>query len=777
MKHVLQFVLITLLAFNLSFAQKAKIVTEAVTSGRLTQLGLTTNSVSTGLNIVPNQTFVYLSAKNIGNSDTVQTATFTLLSKPSGSTVSLTNFGPKWVYFKPDVKGEYEVKLSMATATGSHDTTQKIVAADFVGVGNFEGVAGSFPKCMFCHGSAPKFTAIYDKWKVSGHAQRFKKDITTLGFFSTSCMKCHVTGYDYNIPAANNGFDDLAASLGWVWAGPPNPGKWDTLKTQFPNLVNHATINCESCHGPGSEHSMGGATSKIQITLESGACQTCHNSEEYENSLHSEALWSNSFAQGTSSQNNSLGNCIRCHDAKGFVNFTNNTTTNTTGWTVGKHTAITCATCHDPHGNTNEYSLRKAPAASDTLGNGYAYTLGGAGKLCMSCHKARRNVTTYVPTTVTSTWGPHHSVQADVFFGKNAAEFNGSYQTSAHMYAVENACVDCHMAPTDTAAANKDKVGGHSMKLHNSATNFDLTKGCVNCHGPKASFESFMAVSDHDGDGNIESIRQEVAGLIQKLAWYLPPENSDSVSWSLIAANNNLTQKKAYWNYMLIAYDGSLGMHNTKFAIDVLTKSIIAIGGVVPVELTSFNANISDNVVSLNWETSTETNNKGFEVERKVNGNWSKIGYVSGFGTTTELHKYSFTDKLPATVKEGKVIYRLKQIDFDGTYQYSKETEVSFEGGPKEFKLSQNYPNPFNPTTTIKYSLPYDSKVKVVVYNLAGEVVKTLVNTTQGAGNHETQFSSNGLSTASGIYFYSIEAVSVDGSKNFKETKKMVLIK
>ena len=196
----------------------------------------------------------------------------------------------------------------------------------------------------------------------------------------------------------------------------------------------------------------------------------------------------------------------------------------------------------------------------------------------------------------------------------------------------------------------------------------------------------------------------------------------------------------------------------------------ITLGSSIPVELTSFNGSVNNNIVKLNWNTATETNNKGFNVERKyIDSDWKTVGFVKGNGSTTEISKYSFTDE----VDFGKYSYRLKQVDFDGTFEYSKTINVEAVA-PKIFSLEQNYPNPFNPSTVIKFNLAADSKVVVKIFNIIGQEVKTLVNNNYSAGQHSVTFSASNLN--SGVYFYKMEAKGTDGS-SFSSTKKMMLTK
>jgi len=189
-------------------------------------------------------------------------------------------------------------------------------------------------------------------------------------------------------------------------------------------------------------------------------------------------------------------------------------------------------------------------------------------------------------------------------------------------------------------------------------------------------------------------------------------------------------------------------------------------GGIVPVELNSFTATANGKKVTLNWSTATELNNQGFEVQRKFgSSSFVTIGSVKGQGTTTSPNQYTYVDKL---IDGGKYFYRLKQIDYDGSYEYSNIIEVDVRLLDK-FNLEQNYPNPFNPSTKISWQSPVSSLQVLKVFDVLGKEIKTLVDEEKEAGYHSVDFNASEL--PSGVYFYKLSA------GKYVETKKMILLR
>lgn len=188
---------------------------------------------------------------------------------------------------------------------------------------------------------------------------------------------------------------------------------------------------------------------------------------------------------------------------------------------------------------------------------------------------------------------------------------------------------------------------------------------------------------------------------------------------------------------------------------------------IIPVELTSFTGNVNNlGQVVLNWETATELNNHGFEIERRTEtSEFRTVAFVEGYGTTTEPRSYNYTD---VTAENGINYYRLKQVDFDGSYSYSDVIELDVNG-PLTFDLAQNYPNPFNPSTSIKYSVPESGNIRLSVFNIVGEEVAVLADGFTQAGFYEVSFNASNL--PSGVYVYKLQ------SANSVQAKKMMLLK
>ena len=209
---------------------------------------------------------------------------------------------------------------------------------------------------------------------------------------------------------------------------------------------------------------------------------------------------------------------------------------------------------------------------------------------------------------------------------------------------------------------------------------------------------------------------------------------------------------------------------NVNTLIDTLTWN----KSVLPVEISTFNGVFEKNNVKLNWTTATEINNLRFDIERSTNSQeWINIGSISGAGNSSSQKRYTFIDK--NLLLSGKYSYRLKQIDIDGKANYSNVLNVDVNVTPQNYYLGQNYPNPFNPTTTIDYTLPSDSYVKLTIYDALGHMVKELVNGIQAGGSLSINVSATELT--SGIYFYTLQARSIEGGDNFIRTNKMVLLK
>ena len=242
-----------------------------------------------------------------------------------------------------------------------------------------------------------------------------------------------------------------------------------------------------------------------------------------------------------------------------------------------------------------------------------------------------------------------------------------------------------------------------------------------------------------------------------------------------IGNSQNIIRFSPDSGYSSIEYQGLAPLRSM---VQISTHHIVMVGdnGLIvgkidiplPVELYSFTSMVNGNNVQLNWTTSSEINNSHFVVERKeiANTAWIAVTTITGNGTVSSPMSYSFTDR---NLSSGNYNYRLKQIDYNGNYEYFDLSNEVIIGIPDKFVLSQNYPNPFNPSTTISYSISSPGQVNIKIFDLSGKEVMTAVNEYKPAGHHSAVLNASNL--PSGVYYYTLN------SQGFADTKKMVLIK
>jgi len=575
------------------FAQKTAIKIEAMDPHRLGTMGFENlnghDNVTTGLSVVGKGTWVYMSGWDVSGNTWSPGADYLweLTAMPTNSAAILDSTTMQWTSLHTDSAGTYTVKLTI----GGKDTSVDIIAANYMGADR-NAVGGAF-NCLSCHnGATPE---IVSTWSGSGHATMFENGMngTLSDHWGPNCFPCHTTGW--NKSANNGGWDDVANSLGWVdtqWA-PWRAGLYDSLlTTDKAKLSMISGIGCESCHGPRNPAHSG--LGSQPVSMEIGVCAQCHNEPwrhnkvtEFENSVHAEAVWSNSFDSNGPDviTEYGLSTCVRCHDGAAFVGFTKGESFDnriSSGYGRLTHTKINCQTCHEPH----DGSLRSAPTASDTLGNGYDYSTFnfGKGKICVNCHKFRRDADTYVERNISSHFGPHHRGAADVILGENGYTFGQTLTNSIGHRLVDDLCVGCHMsATTDTGTVSRDRIGGHSwaQKYEEGGVEYDNVTKCVECHTGITKFSDIVAGFDYDMDGTTEPFQGEVEGLLTMIAVALPPYGVDSIYYRDVGNDPDSAHlKKVYYNYKYVTEDNSKGAHNPKYIIGLLQVTLSNLTGV-----------------------------------------------------------------------------------------------------------------------------------------------------------------------------------------------------
>jgi hypothetical protein len=387
---------------------------------------------------------------------------------------------------------------------------------------------------------------------------------------------------------------------------PWRAGLYDSLLTTSKKVITPvAGITCESCHGPLNMNHAGNTQVFQASKMEFGVCGSCHDEEpyhkivkQYETSGHSEAVYESGFGSTGSSVVSSWGlsTCTRCHDGSAFVQFTKGETFDnriSSGYNIATHTTVTCQTCHDPH----TAALRTAPTTSDTLGNGYNYGSDGfgPGKVCVNCHKFRRNGGTYPNvTSIGSTFGPHHRGAADPLLGRNAYEYGQTPPVNARpgmhfiLTSGGGTCKVCHMASDtssflDATIRNQDLTGNHTWNIaYNDGVNehFNVT-ACRTCHPTMSDVDLYPAGGDYDADGTTEPYVEEIQGLMDAVAMNLPPIGQPTVDWTQIRGNpDSVSLKRAYYNYRFVDEAGDNGIHNPRYTVWLLQLTLNQLTGV-----------------------------------------------------------------------------------------------------------------------------------------------------------------------------------------------------
>ncbi|MFC1563448.1 T9SS type A sorting domain-containing protein [candidate division KSB1 bacterium] len=580
------FVLIAICFFGISYsffaAPTAEITLRTVTRVEIDDDD--TLTLATGLPNVGVGVKVYLLANE--DDASITSYSWTLSDQPTGSSAALSSTTAQNPTLLPDVEGQYKVTLTVTSSGGTSSPVDLwISAGTWNGTGTISTTKTGGYCSVGCH---------YNKipeWQETAHATMLERNMDHgAAYYGASCIECHTVGYNTETTADNEGFDDIMDDLGWTFPSPPAAGNWDSFVENYPTLANLGNIQCENCHGPGSQHNSDGfgKTDKNQMvaTFESGACESCHAAETHHIFPQQ---WANSAHAGEPAR--TTGSCAPCHTGSGFaVEHDDDYDSVPTGIA----TKINCVACHDPHNADNEYQLRQLDDVE--LGNSSIISSGGLGKACMDCHKSRRDAEDYAVTSSSSHYGPHYGTQTDMLFGTNAVEFGLPMGMSPHYKVVENTCVTCHMVTYEDDASEamggvtvtdelektlRDNAFGHSF--FNAYTDpvtsvkYENIKACTECHGDIESFDEIMAMEDYDGDGTIEGVTEEVAGMLHTLALLLPPYNEDEVSEDTDDFMN-LAERKAVYNYYFVEDDGSHGIHNAAYTIGLLKASFAALG-------------------------------------------------------------------------------------------------------------------------------------------------------------------------------------------------------
>lgn len=572
------------------------------------------------------------------NSSTASTAVTNwawVLTPPAGSAAAFGDTGglnsaSQITNFTPDVEGTYTLTYSSTSPVIAGTLT--IYASDYVGVGTIAGATASAEagQCGACH------TDTTSEWQNTGHEWIFSKAISSYKRYAPEpyCWECHTVGYDTAATVSNGGFSGLVAVEGYSF--PSDGTTWDEFTQDEPTLTQLTNVQCENCHGPGGVHT--GAMSSFNAGI-CGKCHSqyeqwkisAHDSTGVENNAgryqlsswwgascarcHSSGGFIQEAAEETVTAQSSgdfLVTCQACHDPHSVaaddpsgptsVSGNNSTQLRLNGiiamkddarTPINAHKAAVCYSCHDGF-----YAYNEEDCDSDGDGT--------ADAICITVDQA---ATQYFRM-------PHGNTQSFVLEGVGAitAFSDSSYdftltEDSFHstdlftlrngsgnseLSDVNNKCVTCHMAEAVVSEEiSADMVGSHTFKVANNGT--ELISACTPCHTTLTDFNR-KARADYDGDGSISGIKDEIKGLLYALSTKILSIYSTNITGGTTMADDgtitvvalgyrnqaaqnatNIDLRRGIYNYNVIARDGSLGVHNMAFAVQLLQRSYTAI--------------------------------------------------------------------------------------------------------------------------------------------------------------------------------------------------------
>jgi hypothetical protein len=643
---------------------------------------------TSGLNVVPLRVPVYLNGGDADPATSYvytitvpggQTPTlFNLANQAISGTVNGTQgvytTTQRVVWFQVPAEGQYTAIVERVSGGIASSAVFLMTAAQYVSDGLIGTIAPNpeLGQCASCHGGAVSF--LEDKvslWLGTKHAQQAEPvfdpanatiqarialtdlapelNKATTGFYLARSTTQTAVSPANNAAASfftaqDGGFDDLAASKGFYHRGID----FDTFVHRYPEVARLSQTQCETCHGPGSLHF--GDSEAIAVSIKVDVCARCHE--------HEPAQWANSMHRQVVASPSTSGSCVRCHTAEGAADdraiayaYNTDVSKGAPPLTLpvpneeGRSSTATCATCHDPHDASNPIQLRVV--GDFVMPDGTTVQAGQAAS-CLRCHNARRSWKT--ASIAANRNDAHVGGQGDMFTGTNGAEFAGfTYVRSRHSDPTRfvfafgpkagqqgRFCIECHMGATPAAGQpGHDLLGGHSFAVRAGEPGSEVVNSnvCTNCHqlgtpwlSARGQEFNTTARDDYDGNGSIQHVQEEVAGLLKllggseaaseenpfgiveaprvatdpsalliRLAQKIDPlaigvETSHGTLW-IVESDGNGGEKevkipatadgellyKALWNYYLTIDDKSFGIHNTGYTVGLLQSSIINI--------------------------------------------------------------------------------------------------------------------------------------------------------------------------------------------------------